>query len=86
MQRLLFAETTTFGVRRHNVARVKMRRRHVAVNTPFGDIRVKVGERNGVVTASPEFDDCRAAAQKHNVPLREVITAANVAWVAKRNG
>ncbi|UCC30387.1 MAG: nickel pincer cofactor biosynthesis protein LarC [Phycisphaerales bacterium] len=86
MQRLLFAETTTFGVRRHNAARVKMSRRHVTVNTPFGDIRVKVGERNGVVTASPEFGDCRAAAEKHNVPLREVITAANAAWSAKRKG
>lgn len=86
MQRLLFAETTTFGVRQHNAARVKMSRRHVTVNTPFGDIRVKVGERNGVVTASPEFGDCRAAAQKHNVPLREVITAANAAWSAKRKG
>lgn len=86
MQRLLFAETTTFGVRRHNVARVKMRRRHVTVNTPFGDIRMKVGEREGVVTASPEFGDCQAAARKHDVPLREVIAAANTAWVAKRNG
>jgi len=86
MQRLLFAETTTFGVRRHNVARVKMRRRHVTVNTPFGDIRVKVGERDDVVTVSPEYEDCQAAARKHDVPLREVIAAANAAWVAKRNG
>ncbi len=86
MQRLLFAETTTFGVRRHNAARVKMRRRHVTVNTPFGDIRVKVGERNGVITVSPEYEDCQAAARKHDVPLREVIAAANAAWVAKRNG
>lgn len=86
MQRLLFAETTTFGVRRHNVARAKMSYRHVTVDTPFGHIRVKVGERKGVVTASPEFGDCRVAAEKHNVALREVITAANLAWSAEGKG
>lgn len=83
MERILFAETTTFGVRRHSVARVKMRRRHETVTTPYGDVQMKVGERSGVVTASPEFEDCRAAALKHGVSLREVIAAANASWAAR---
>lgn len=85
MERIIFAETTTFGVRRHSVTRAKLRRRHESVDTPFGSVRMKVGERSGIVTASPEFEDCKAAALRHNVPLREVIAAANTAWAVNAN-
>ncbi len=47
---------------------------------------MKVGERGDIVTASPEYEDCKAAAIKHNTALREVIAAANAAWAAKSNG
>jgi uncharacterized protein (TIGR00299 family) protein len=83
IERILFAETPTFGIRRHQVSRVKMRRRHEAVSTPFGAIRMKVGERGGVLTAGPEYEDCRAAAERHHVPLREVMHAATTAWSAR---
>jgi uncharacterized protein (TIGR00299 family) protein len=84
MEAILFAETTTFGVRRQSVTRTIMRRRHETVTTPFGDLRVKIGERGGVVTVSPEYEDCKAAARKHKTALREVIAAANAAWAAKQ--
>ncbi|MHC4695722.1 MAG: nickel pincer cofactor biosynthesis protein LarC [Planctomycetota bacterium] len=83
IERILFAETTTFGVRRYTVQRSKMLRRHETVATPFGEIRVKIGERGGVVTAGPEYEDCRAAARQHGVALRDVVAAANQAWAAK---
>ncbi len=81
MESLLFAETPTFGVRRHRAERRKLERRHVTVQTEFGPIRVKVGLRDGtMVTASPEYDDCRAAALDSDAPLREVMAAAQRAW------
>lgn len=83
MQRVLFAETTTFGVRQHRVTRTTLRRRLEAVSTPFGEIRMKIGERDGTTTASPEYEDCNAAAKRHGVALRDVMAAANTAW-AKR--
>ncbi len=86
MERTIFAETTTFGIRRHNVSRAKMQRRHETVSTPFGEIRIKVGKRDGIITVSPEYVDCRAAAREHGVALREVIAAANAAWAARSNG
>ncbi len=74
---VLFRETTTFGVRRHRVERAKLDRRFVTVRTPHGRIRIKIGSRAGaVVTASPEYEDCRAAAERRGVPLREVMRAA----------
>jgi uncharacterized protein (TIGR00299 family) protein len=83
MERLLFTETPTFGIRRHTVTRAKMRRRHETVTTPYGDVRIKVGEHEGIVTACPEYEECKAAAMKHGIALRAVIAAANAAWSAK---
>lgn len=86
MEQIIFAETTTFGVRRHSATRAMLRRRLERVATPFGEVRMKVGERGGVITASPEYEDCKAAAIKHNTSLRIVVAAANIAWAARMNG
>ena len=77
VERILFTETTTFGVRRRTCQRSKLLRRHETVETPYGPIRVKVGRlAEEEVTAAPEFSDCRAAAEAHHVPVREVYRAA----------
>jgi pyridinium-3,5-bisthiocarboxylic acid mononucleotide nickel chelatase len=82
MEEILFAETSTFGVRRQTWQRSKLSRRWETVQTPFGEVRMKVGERDGVVTASAEFEDCRKLAVEHGVALREVMAAASAAWQA----
>ena len=67
--------------RRADQARARMR----AVETPFGPVRVKVGTREGkLVTASPEYEDCRRIALEKNVPLREVMDAARRAFDGER--
>ncbi|HEX8071442.1 MAG TPA: nickel pincer cofactor biosynthesis protein LarC [Pyrinomonadaceae bacterium] len=74
---LLFAETTTLGVRAYEVERRALAREFVTVATPYGPVRLKVARLGGrVVNAAPEYEDCRAAAAAHNVPLREVEAAA----------
>ena len=74
---VFFRETTTFGVRRYRVDRVKLARESVAVETPYGPVGVKVGRRKGeIVTVSPEYEDCRRVAVAKNVPLREVMALA----------
>ena len=81
LEAVLFAETTTFGVRRHTAQRSKLLREVVTVETPYGAIGVKVGRRGGeVVTAAAEYEDCRSAAQRHGVALRVVMDAAGRAW------
>ncbi|HUX17343.1 MAG TPA: nickel insertion protein, partial [Phycisphaerae bacterium] len=77
----IFRETTTFGVRRTSVERTKLAREHVTVETAFGPVRVKVGRRGGrVVTASPEYEDCRRLAEERGAAFREVYAAAMEAW------
>ncbi|MFQ5415045.1 MAG: nickel pincer cofactor biosynthesis protein LarC [Phycisphaerae bacterium] len=86
LERVVFAETPTLGIRRHSARRTKLPRRHETVATRFGDIRMKVGRRRDLVTAAPEFADCRAAATRHGVALRDVLAAANAAWAARTGG
>lgn len=81
MEEILFRETTTFGVRSHLAQRRILAREMVTVTTQFGDIRVKVGKRAGqLVRVTPEYEDCRAAAERSGQPLIDVIEAARRAW------
>jgi uncharacterized protein (TIGR00299 family) protein len=84
LESILFAETTTFGVRRTTAGRSRLTRRHETLNTPYGVVRMKIGERHGrVVSFAPEYDDCVSAARSAGVPLREVMQAAVLAWRSK---
>jgi uncharacterized protein (TIGR00299 family) protein len=82
LEDLLLRETSTLGVRIHHERRSCLDRAHTTVVTPYGDIRIKLGSRNGeVFNAAPEFEDCRAAAAKHSVPLKLVQQAAIAAYL-----
>jgi pyridinium-3,5-bisthiocarboxylic acid mononucleotide nickel chelatase len=81
VEELLFRETTTLGVRRHECERTILDREIVSVPTAYGSIGVKVGRMGGaVLNAQPEFEDCRRAAQTAGVPVKEVLAAAIVAY------
>ena len=73
--------STTFGVRRYRATRDVLEREHVAVQTPYGEVRIKVGRRRGAITqASPEHADCAARAREAGAPLADVYAAARAAW------
>jgi uncharacterized protein (TIGR00299 family) protein len=79
----LLEETTTLGVRETTVARTALERRWDVVSTPWGEARVKVGLREGKpLNATPEFEDCRAIAERELIPLKHVQAAAISAWRA----
>jgi uncharacterized protein (TIGR00299 family) protein len=81
LQQLILRETSTLGVRIHHEQRSCLDRAHTAVVTPYGEIRIKLGSRNGeVFNAAPEFEDCRAAAAEHNISLKLVQQAAIAAY------
>ncbi len=77
LQGLILAETSTLGIRIRHDRRSCLDRTHTTVQTPYGDIRIKIGSRAGQpLNAAPEFEDCRAAAARHNVPVKQVQQAA----------
>src|SRR5437660_2125761 len=68
LTRLLFAETTTLGVRRRDEARQTLARRWESVRTQWGDVRIKIGSLNGTISNyAPEYEDCRRIAAEHRV-------------------
>jgi uncharacterized protein (DUF111 family) len=74
---VLFAETTTIGVRAHPVQRWKLTREIVSVETPYGPIAVKVARRGGTaLNVTPEYRDCQRIATERGVPLKQVHQAA----------
>jgi len=81
IEELLFRETTTLGVRRQEWLRSELERESASVATPYGDVRVKLGRRGGVVyNAWPEFEDCQRLAAERGVAVKEVLAAALAAW------
>ena len=84
---LIFAETTTFGLRITQAERRVQARTHVEVETVYGKVRVKVAAPGTASpgtaspgTASPEFEDCRQLALATGQPLKEILAAAIAAY------
>jgi len=82
---VIFRETTTIGFRYQPMGRIELARRTVTAKTPHGPIRMKVSVYNGeVVQATPEYEDCRRAALKAGLPLKQVMREAAAAYVPPR--
>jgi uncharacterized protein (TIGR00299 family) protein len=80
---ILFAETSTLGVRKSLVERYALQRQIVAVQTEYGQVRVKLARwENGRPRAAPEYEDCRRIAAEHGIPLHLVYQAAQQASIA----
>jgi uncharacterized protein (TIGR00299 family) protein len=78
MMDLVFRETTTIGVRTYDVRRKVLDREVVCVQTPFGEVHIKISRMNGsVLNATPEYDDCQRLAVEKGIPLKQVIAAAS---------
>jgi len=72
--KVLFAETTTLGVRVQEVARRLLARELTEVATRFGPVRVKVATAAGrSLKARPEYQDCKRIAEQTGLPLRNVV-------------
>ena len=85
MTDVIFRETTTIGLRHHDVDRECLERAIVAVETPIGTVRFKVASRDGgVLNATPEFEDCAKLAAANNLPVKEVQAIALRAYGGRR--
>ena len=77
LSQIVFAETTTLGVRRRHEDRDVLARKWETVSTRFGSVRMKVARMNGSITSyAPEYEDCRRIAAEQRVPLKAVMQEA----------
>jgi len=82
---ILFAETSTIGLRYTTWHRMILTREERTVETVYGAVRVKLARApDGTLNVAPEFEDCRRVATERGVPLKVVHQAALAAVVAPR--
>jgi len=73
MAELIFTETTTLGIRWGDLQRWSLNREFRQVETDYGKVKVKIGRFRGkIVNVSPEYEELKSIAQKHDLPLKVV--------------
>lgn len=79
MDRLLnifFLHSSTLGIRFQSCVKIPLARKTGQAETPWGMVRIKQANLpDGTTRWKPEFDDCRAIAEKENIPLSSVVNA-----------
>jgi pyridinium-3,5-bisthiocarboxylic acid mononucleotide nickel chelatase len=84
-EQIIFKETSTLGIRRDRQTRSILPREMQSVVTKYGTVWVKVARNNlvgddSIVNVHPEYTDCAAIAQEHQIAWREVHQLALIAW------
>jgi uncharacterized protein (TIGR00299 family) protein len=81
IEKIIFRETGTLGIRRWAASRHKLDRRPHTVETSFGPIDGKLAVLpDGGTSFSPEFESCCRIANEKNVPIKDVYEAATRAF------
>ncbi len=75
VERVIYSETPTLGVRRHAVGRTRLERKIEVVKTDFGDVRVKFARGAGVSRAAPEYEDIARIAAERGLSFRACLEA-----------
>jgi hypothetical protein len=82
LSKIIFAETTSLGVRRREERRQVLARRWETVRIQHGEVRIKIASLNGADSSyAPEYEDCRRIAAEHRVPLKQVMQEAIQAYI-----
>ncbi|MCL8025268.1 nickel pincer cofactor biosynthesis protein LarC [Nocardioides bruguierae] len=80
LRRTIFVQTSTIGVRQHDVLKHALPREVVTVSVGGKEIRVKAARLDGrVVTVQPEHDDVAGVAETLGRPVLDVLADATAA-------
>src|SRR6202521_510170 len=77
LAQVMFAETSTLGLRIYPAERRVKARRSIEIDTPHGRVRIKIAE-NG--SFAPEYEDCRKIARETGAPLKQILAEASLAY------
>ncbi len=84
LQKLVFQQTTTLGLRYREEEKKSLVRDFSSVETEWGSVRIKIGSLDGeVVNYAPEYEDCRRIAEQRSIPLKQVMQAALSAYLSQ---
>ena len=83
---MIFRESSTLGIRVRHEQRYALPRRHEAVDTRWGAVRMKIAGNGKALQYAPEYEDCRRIASEHSVPLKAVMQEAIRRYLDQKNG
>ena len=75
LEKIIFAETTTIGLRRSVKERTVLPRAQIKVATELGEVQAKLCSIDGVQRIYPEYEACVKIARSKGVSLAEVYAA-----------
>ena len=78
LAQVIFAETSTLGLRIYPAERRVQERSFTEVETPYGKVKIKVSSEGSY---APEYEDCRRLAAESGVALKHIIAEANYAYL-----
>ena len=79
IEEIIFAETTTLGIRKYKVEREELKREFKKITTKYGDITVKFAYRDGkLLKFAPEYEECKQIAENLNISLIQVIDSVKI--------
>ena len=76
MEALIFAETTSIGIRRSRMERTILPRKKVKVMTPFGEVEVKICGPQGAEKCYPEYESLAKICRKTGISYGEAYQMA----------
>jgi uncharacterized protein (TIGR00299 family) protein len=82
LAQIIFAETTTLGLRFYDAQRRVKARQITEVETAHGKVRIKSSEDGSF---APEYDDCKELARKTGIPLRLILSEASTVYLSQLN-
>ncbi len=72
-KRLLFEHTSTLGIKSYRLEKTVLKTAFDQLETPLGPVSVKHALMDGkVIRSKPEFEDCKAIAERHGISIGEV--------------
>jgi len=74
---IVFDQTTTLGIRIDRVKRLKLKRKSIKIDSPYGKIRTKIVEYGNKKRLSLEYQDLKRIALKNKLPIRKLRTELN---------
>ena len=85
-ENILFRETTTLGIRRSPQTRRILDREFQQVNTPYGDVAIKIARKDGEIwNVQPEYEDCLKIAKAQNLPWWQIQQLVLHHWYSSQN-
>lgn len=72
LQKIIFRETTTIGIRYYSVQRTELERKVIDIDTEYGKIKAKKVINDDEEYIYPEYESIKMIAIKNNIPLKEL--------------